>query len=73
MKVNLKKEFEKARNYNRCLAIQETCDYLTEQRKNDMDIMLQILSGKIIDDAKQIVDEEVANNIRDNYYMTIYK
>lgn len=72
IKVNLKSEMRKAKDYNFHVAVRETCDYLTEQRKHDFDLMIQILSGKIVEDAKSIVKNEVKAGIRDKFYMPIY-
>ena len=52
--MNLEKEIENAKIFNWCVEICKIADKLCLEKKNEVDLMIQILNGDIISQAQDI-------------------
>lgn len=63
--MNLKDEILLAKGKNWAKLVSQRADKLCEIRKNDMDLMIQILGGKIFEDAVNQIALEIQCGLYD--------
>lgn len=65
----ISEEIEIAKAKNWAKLVQERADLLCEIRKNDIDIMIQLLTGKIFNDAVDQIALEIQSGFYDDMLM----
>ena len=67
--TEFKNEIKKAMEFNRALAIAERADELTQERIQDVSLMLDILNGSIFNRAVEQIEYEKQIGMRDSMYV----
>lgn len=67
----MEKQLLEARAFNWAKIIQEKCDMICEQRKNDVDLTVDILNGKIYEQAQEEFKREKQAGLYDSMNMPV--
>ena len=67
--TTLNKEIKRAREYNFVTEVMIRCDELAQEHSDDIDLMINILNGSIVERAKEQIEFEKSIGMRDNMYI----
>lgn len=71
--MNLRKEILLARGKNWARLITEKTNRICKERQGDIDLMIQILNGSILEQAQEEIADEIKNGKLDKMLMPIYE